>query len=47
MFPKNPHVRQWTFSEIDALDIHFFNELMDFEPEEQPQQEDVYLSDIW
>lgn len=48
MFPKSPYARQWTLAEIDQLDVHFFNELMEFEPDEQPQQEeDVYLSDIW
>lgn len=48
MFPKNPHARQWTLAEIDQLDVHFFNELLEFEPEDLPQQEEeVYLSDIW
>lgn len=43
----------WTLSEIDSLDVHFFNEFMS-EAEEldayieknQPEKE-VYLSDIW
>lgn len=47
MFPKNPYAPKWTLAEIDQLDVHFFNELMGFESEDQPQQEEVYLSDIW
>lgn len=43
----------WTLSEIDSLDVHFFNEIMS-EAEEldayieknQPEKE-VYLSEIW
>jgi len=31
--------------EIDELDIHFFYDLM--ESEDSPQQEEVYLSQIW
>lgn len=44
---------KWTLSEIDSLDVHFFNELMneldalDEVIEEQPQEQEVYLSDIW
>lgn len=44
----------WTLSEIDSLDVHFFNELMneldeldDYINEQQPQEQEVYLSDIW
>lgn len=46
MFPSNPYVRQWTIAEIDQLDVHFFNELMS-EIDEQPQEKEVYLSEIW
>lgn len=49
MFPKNPHMRKWTMAEIDQLDVHFFNELLDeFETLNGPQEEkEVYLSQIW
>lgn len=50
MFPQNPNVKAWSMTEIDNLDIHFFNELMAHEVsnEHKPKQEkDVYLSDIW
>jgi len=46
MFPKSKYARQWTLAEIDQLDVHFFNELMELENEPQ-QEEEVYLSDIW
>ena len=45
MFPKNGGI-QWTMTEIDQLDVHFFYDLLD-ETDEQPQEEEVYLSDIW
>ena len=45
---------KWTLSEIDSLDVHFFNEFMneldkldDYINEQQPQEKEVYLSDIW
>lgn len=38
--------REWTMAEIDQLDVHFFSELMDTE-EPVPQEQEVYLSDIW
>ncbi len=43
MFPDNPHVRQWTLTEIDQLDVHFFYEVINFE---EPEEE-VYLSEVW
>ncbi|ONK21230.1 hypothetical protein BLX87_23170 [Bacillus sp. VT-16-64] len=46
MFPQNPDARKWTMTEIDQLDVHFFHDLMDFE-HQQPQEKEVYLSDIW
>lgn len=46
IFPTNEHAPRWTLADIDQLDVHFFNELMDVE-EMKPQEEDVYLSDIW
>ncbi|HSH26090.1 MAG TPA: hypothetical protein VLA13_11240 [Massilibacterium sp.] len=46
MFPQSPNARQWTLDEIDSLDIHFFYELMN-EIEVQPQEKEVYLSEIW
>ena len=54
MFPKKEGKRQWTLSEIDQLDVHFFNELMnDFEELEKheenqvPKEREIYLSEIW
>lgn len=48
VFPKNPYAPRWTLAEIDQLDVHFFDELMNFNSTEQPKQEkEVYLSDIW
>ena len=44
MFPHDK--TGWTMSQIDEMDVHFFNELMDLE--NQPVQEkEVYLSEIW
>jgi len=43
MFPNNPNGRQWTLTEIDQLDVHFFYEVINFE---EPEKE-VYLSDMW
>lgn len=50
MFPQNRDAKSWAMSEIDNLDIHFFNELMEHEVSEgdkQKKEKDVYLSDIW
>lgn len=54
MFPKSENMRKWTMTEIDQLDVHFFNELMSgfeelelLEENQVPQQKEVYLSDIW
>lgn len=41
---ENPY--KWTLSEIDNMDVHFFYELLETE-EMQPQEEEVYLSEIW
>lgn len=46
MFPKNPHAQRWTLDEIDQMDHLFFYELMEFE-QDHPQEEEVYLSDVW
>ena len=46
MFPKQPHAPKWTMTEIDQLDVHFFNELMEVD-DYAPQDQEVYLSDIW
>lgn len=43
MFPNNQ--TGWTMSQIDEMDVHFFNDLMDLEETEQEQ--DVYLSEVW
>ncbi|MYL41827.1 hypothetical protein [Virgibacillus salexigens] len=52
MFPPPSHVlggqvnrTGWTMSQVDEMDVHFFNEL--FGEEFNSQQEEVYLSDIW
>jgi len=37
---------KWTMAEIDQLDVHFFYELMETESF-KPQEEEVYLSDVW
>ena len=42
MFPKNGG-RQWTMAEIDALDVHFFMDVLGYEEEEKEE----YLSDLW
>lgn len=34
-------------SQIDEMDVHFFNELMMVEDNEQPQEKEEYLSDVW
>lgn len=48
MFPQKESARQWSMEEIDRMDLHFFDELMKFNEEQQsPKEEDVYLSDIW
>ena len=48
MFPKDEKARQWSMQEIDRMDLHFFDELMEHDEEEpEKPQEDVYLSDIW
>lgn len=36
----------WTMSQIDEMDVHLFNDLMDLEDEIVPEKE-VYLSEIW
>lgn len=47
MFPENPHARKWSLEEIDKMDHFFFYELMEFETENPPQEEEIYLSDVW
>jgi hypothetical protein len=47
MFPTKEHAPKWTLADIDQLDVHFFNELMDDVEETKPHEEEVYLSDIW
>lgn len=46
MFPKEPYAPKWTMSEIDALDVHFFSELMEV-VDYAPQEKEVFLSDVW
>jgi len=47
MFPKNPNARQWTLTEIDQLDVHFFYEVLNASEVESEKDEEVYLSDVW
>lgn len=50
MFPNDPNVERWSMSEIDNMDIFFFDELMEHEVSEEhkpTKEKDVYLSDIW
>lgn len=46
MFPTNQYAKQWTPTEIDQLDVHFFDDLMS-DLEDKPKQEEVYLSELW
>lgn len=49
MFPSNPDEKKWSMQEIDEMDIHFFNELLEHEPnnEHKPKkQKDVYITDV-
>lgn len=35
-------------SQIDEMDVHFFDDLMLLDDDElQPQEKEVYLSEIW
>lgn len=36
----------WTMSQIDEMDVHFFNDLLSEESTVQ-QDKEVYLSDVW
>lgn len=36
----------WTMSQIDEMDVHFFNDLM-LNEENEPQEKEVYLSSVW
>jgi hypothetical protein len=45
MFPKNPYAPKWTMAQIDEMDVHFFNDLMN--TEEQMYEKEVYLSEVW
>ena len=54
MFPKIDFLpdgqavrkREWTMTEIDSLDVHFFTELMNHNSE-GPKEEGRYLSEVW
>ena len=38
----------WTMNDIDEMDVHLFTELMELEDvEEQPQEKEVYLAELW
>lgn len=45
MFPKNPYAPKWTMSEIDSLDVHFFQSLLG--DDEPIQEKEVFLADVW
>ena len=45
MFPSDK--TGWTMSQIDEMDVHFFNDLMDLDEHGQEQEKEVYLSEIW
>ncbi len=45
MLPENR--TGWTMSQIDEMDVHFFNELMELDEHKQDQEKEVYLSEIW
>lgn len=48
MFPKDEKTRAWSMEEIDRMDLHFFDELMQHNEEgKEAPEEDVYLSDVW
>lgn len=48
MFPKSPYAPKWTMSQIDEMDVHFFNELMsEMDEVETAQEREVYLSEVW
>ena len=34
----------WTMSEIDQMDVHFFDEMFS---EDVSKEKEVYLSDVW
>ena len=34
-------------SQIDEMDVHFFNSLMELDERKQDQEKEVYLSEIW
>lgn len=44
MFPESPYKTGWTMSQIDEMDVHFFDEMFS---ENIPQEKEVYLSAIW
>ncbi|WP_168005560.1 hypothetical protein [Alkalicoccus luteus] len=45
MFPEGA-ARGWTMSEIDQMDVHFFDELLK-DRSESPQETEQYLSEVW
>lgn len=45
MFPSDK--TGWTMSQIDEMDVHFFNALMELDEHKQDQEKEVYLSEIW
>ncbi len=37
----------WTMSQIDEMDVHFFDDLLLLDEAPQSQEKDVYLAAIW
>lgn len=43
MFPESPYKTGWTMSQIDEMDVHFFDEMFSVGA---PQQK-VYIDQVW
>ena len=43
MFPDNPYKTGWTMSQIDEMDVHFFDEIFSVEVPEQK----TYIDQVW
>ena len=49
MFPQDDTTRAWSMSELDHMDMHFFDEIMKHNEKEKESSKEkvVYLSDVW
>ncbi len=43
MFPESPYKTGWTMSQIDEMDVHFFDEMFSTE---EPEQK-VFIDQVW